>query len=192
MRTLAQRLGSGTATLYRNFESRAGLVAALVDHILGEAVLEAGDLGGMPWDVACRKNAHSVFKVLRRHPNVAPLMVDYVPIGPNATALREAAFTALLNDGFPRHIAARSFATVARYVLGFAIQASGRSARGPAPPRAAVFQGLDRKRLPATISVAGSLPLSVEEEFSFGLELIIAGLTRARRLARKDGSAKQR
>src|SRR5689334_21438086 len=36
MRTLAQRLESGTATLYRHFGSRAQLVAHVVDAVLGE------------------------------------------------------------------------------------------------------------------------------------------------------------
>ena len=36
MRSLAQRLGSGTATLYRHFANRAELVAMVVDRMLGE------------------------------------------------------------------------------------------------------------------------------------------------------------
>ncbi|WNZ10828.1 helix-turn-helix domain-containing protein [Streptomyces sp. 11x1] len=35
MRALAERLGSSTATLYRHFGNRAGLVTQVVDHMFG-------------------------------------------------------------------------------------------------------------------------------------------------------------
>ena len=191
MRTLAQRLGSGTATLYRHFDNRAALVAKLVDHVLGEAVRDAGDLSRMRWEAACRTHAHAVFEALCRHRKLAPLLADHVPVGANAMALREAAIAALLDDGFSSRLAARSFVTVARYVLGFVIQASSDvGARGVDPAHAsAFFRGLDRSRYPATISVAELLPEPIEEEFSFGLDLIIVGLKQARRKERKASAS---
>ncbi len=44
MRTLAQRLNSGTATLYRHFTSRADLVAAVVDKMFGAIELDIAAL----------------------------------------------------------------------------------------------------------------------------------------------------
>ncbi|MEU0948098.1 TetR family transcriptional regulator [Streptomyces canus] len=44
MRTLAERLGSGTATLYRHFGNRAGLVAQVVDHMFGLVELDEREL----------------------------------------------------------------------------------------------------------------------------------------------------
>src|SRR4051812_14239514 len=65
MRTLAQRLGSGTATLYRHFTNRAALVALVVDGVFGEAILPVGGLTRMPWSNACRAVAQAMFEALR-------------------------------------------------------------------------------------------------------------------------------
>ena len=53
MRSLAQRLGSGTATLYRHFASRSELVAMVVDRMLGEIDLDAQAVAELPWQQAC-------------------------------------------------------------------------------------------------------------------------------------------
>ena len=51
MRSRAQRLESGTATLYRHFSSRAELIAAMIDRILGGVDLDPPTRG--PWQQAC-------------------------------------------------------------------------------------------------------------------------------------------
>ena len=48
MRSLAQRLESGTATLYRHFANRSELVAMVVDRMLGEVDLDARRLPHCP------------------------------------------------------------------------------------------------------------------------------------------------
>src|SRR5205807_4967419 len=69
MRTLAQRLDSGTATLYRHFAGRAGLIAHVVDRVFGTIELDAETVLSMTWQEACKAGAHSIFDALRRHPN---------------------------------------------------------------------------------------------------------------------------
>ena len=125
MRTLAQRLDSGTATLYRHFTGRADLVAHVVDMVFGSVELDIARLSTMTWQEACKTAVHSMFDALRGHQNVAPLLAEDVPIGPNALAARERMIAFLLANGFPPPLAARSYATLARYVLGFAIQRTG-------------------------------------------------------------------
>ena len=49
MRTLAQRLDSGTATLYRHFTGRADLIAHVVDLVFGSVEIDAAKLSAMPW-----------------------------------------------------------------------------------------------------------------------------------------------
>jgi AcrR family transcriptional regulator len=57
MRTLAQRLDSGTATLYRHFRSRAQLIAHVIDTVLGEADIDAAAAREMPWRQAVESGA---------------------------------------------------------------------------------------------------------------------------------------
>lgn len=189
MRTLAQRLDSGTATLYRHFDGRADLIASVVDQVFGTVELDVARLSAMPWQEACNAAAHSMFDALRRHQNVTPLLAGDVPIGPNALAARERMIAFLLANGFPPALAARTYATLARYIVGFAIQLT--STRGDVDDAglSQVFHTLDPRQFPATVAVADSLPVPWEDEFAFGLELIVDGLTQAlaRELHRTKG-----
>lgn len=184
MRALAQALDSGTATLYRHFANRGQLIAHVVDRVFGEVEFDAEELSTLGWQQACKSVAQSMFEVLRRHRNVAPLLVGQVPVGPNALAQRERLIAILLDNGFPPQLAARSYATVARYVLGFGIQLTDQ--RGPEHARlTGVFHELDPQLFPATVTVADHLPVPLEDEFAFGLELLVNGLAKMRRSARR-------
>ena len=182
MRTLAQRLDSGTATLYRHFTGRAELIAHVVDRVFSEAEFSAEDLAAMSWQEAWRAVATTMFGALSRHGNVAPLLAEQVPIGPNAMALRERCIAVLLDNGFPPQLAARAYATVARYVLGFAIQLGAQPSAGQPDGdwASAVFRASDPSVFPATAAVADLLPMPLEDEFAFGLELLVLGLDRLR------------
>lgn len=180
MRSLAQRLESGTATLYRHFANRSELVSMVIDHILGEVDLDADAVAELPWQQACTLFAQHMFDALSRHGNVASLLIDYTPVGPNALANRELCLTVLLDNGFAPAVAAHAYATLARYVLGFALQLSGPAAVNGQQDAdlSAAFHRLDPSRYPSTVAVADDLPVPLEEEFAFGLQLIVAGLER--------------
>jgi len=175
-------LDSGTTTLYRHFANRAALIAHVVDRVYGEIEFADDALAEVSWQQACLTVAHNMFDALRRHRDIAPLLVQQVPIGPNAMAHREHAIAILLDNGFPPSLAARSYATLARYVLGFAIQLGDRSTAENLDDTelAAVFHDLDPASFPATVAVADSLPVALDDEFTFGLELIVNGLTQLR------------
>ncbi len=174
MRTLAQRLESGTATLYRHFGNRATLITQVIDRVFGEVDLAAESLAGLSWDQACRTVAQAMFEALGRHRRIAPLLIEQTPTGPNAMLLRERCLAVLLDGGFPPDLAARAYATLARYVLGFAIQLAGSG--DDAEQARAHFRHVSPGEFPATLAVADSLPVPLEEEFAFGLELIVTGL----------------
>ena len=185
MRTLAHRLGSGTATLYRHFDNRAALIAHVVDRMFGAVELNGDELHAMAWQQALRTAAHTMFDALSRHQNAARLMVEQVPLGPKAMAVRERCVAVLLDSGFPPRPAAQAYATLARYVLGFAVQVNRHEGAGQAEDAqaAAVFQSVDPDLFPATLTVASEIPVPIEEEFSFGLELLLSGLERLRETA---------
>jgi len=182
MRVLAQRLDSGTATLYRHFTGRAELIAQIVDRVFGEAALGADEEAPTSWQQACQAAATAMFAALNRHQKVAPLLAEQVPIGPNAMALRERCLAMLIDSGFPPPLAARAYATLARYVLGFAIQFSTQGAADGRDhtEQSALFRNCDPSQFPATVAVADVLPVPLDEEFIFGLELLIAGLSQLR------------
>ena len=192
MRTLAQRLNSGTATLYRHFSSRADLVASVVDKVFGAIELDVATLNGMAWQDACKAAAQSIFDVLSRHRNATLLLADDVPIGPNALAARERMIALLLENGFPPALAAQSYATLARYILGFAMQLNNSHAGLGDAKLAQIFHNLDPGQFPATLAVADSLPVPLEDEFAFGLDLIVEGLTQTLRREHQQKKPKRR
>ena len=182
MRSLAQRLESGTAMLYRHYSNRSELVSAVIDHILGEVDFDPQTVAGLPWQQACTLHTQHMFDALSRHGNVASVLIEYTPVGPNALVNRELCLTVLLTNGFRPAVAAHAYAMLARDVLGFAIQLSGTAAgdRRQDAELAATFRGLDPSRYPATVAVADDLPVPLAEEFTFGLRLIVSGLEQLR------------
>src|SRR5271155_5248057 len=57
MRLLADRLGSGTATLYRHLASKDELMFYVVDRILGEVDIDADAIGDRGWQRATAAGA---------------------------------------------------------------------------------------------------------------------------------------
>ncbi|MEP6875467.1 MAG: TetR/AcrR family transcriptional regulator [Burkholderiales bacterium] len=177
MRTLAQRLNSGTATLYRHYANRAELVEQVVDRVLGEVQLDVDAFKRSSWQEACMRSAHATFAVIVRHRNVAPLLAENVPVGPHAMVLRERLIAVLLANGFPPRLAALAYATLARHVVGFATQLRGNGKVEPDDSKvSARFRRLARTEFPATLAVARFLPVPLEEEFAFGMKLVVTGL----------------
>ncbi|MGK8486880.1 TetR/AcrR family transcriptional regulator [Nocardia asiatica] len=178
MRTLAQRLETGTAVIYRAVANRAELIGHVVDCVLGEVDIDDDATDG-DWQHACIAAAEAIFTALHRHRGVAPLLIEQVPTGPNALRLREQVLAMLLANGFPPQSAAMVYATVARYVVGFAAQLQGHDTEANIDPTAlvALYRKLDPAQFPATIAVADCLPAqTLESEFHFGLRHLVAGL----------------
>lgn len=183
MRQLAERLESGTATLYRHFASKDEILAYVVDRILGEVEIDVRGVSKLNWQEACALGAEAFYRVLRAHPKVVPLLVSQIPVGPNGLANRERAIAVLLASGFPPNLAARAYSAIAHYVVGFASQLHAAGSPDPAESSQLrdFYRGLDKKAYPATVAIADYLPgISDEEEFRFGLRLIVEGLAQSR------------
>ncbi len=185
MRLLADRLGSGTATLYRHLASKDELMFYVVDRILGEVDIDidADTLGNSTWQHATARGASAFYEVLRSHPNALPLLVSQVPVGPKALVNRERSMAVLLACGFPLDLAARAYTAVAHYVVGFALQQHAPGA--PRPEDAArlrdLYRALDAETYPATVAAADELTsVPLDEEFRFGLQLLLDGIERRR------------
>lgn len=194
LRLLADRLGSGTATLYRHADSKAEYLAYVVDKFLGEVPLDGKPPEQVSWQDVLNQIAEVLYRKLKAHPNLVPLLVSQVPVGPNALRIRELGLRVLLANGFPPRLAAQTYTTVAHYVIGFASQqheAGAPESRESADLRR-FYEKLDPTAFPATFAVAQHLPgTSADDEFHFGLKLIIDGLETTVRLSRTDKSPKQ-
>ncbi len=185
MRLLADRLGSGTATLYRHFAGKDELWFYVVDRILGEVdfAIDAETLGETTWRHAIARGAGAFYEVLKSHPNALPLLVSQVPVGPNALTNRERSLAVLLACGFPPDLAARAYTAVAHYVVGFALQqhSPGAPQREDVARLGDFYRALDADAYPATVAAADELTnVPPDEEFRFGLQLVLDGIERRR------------
>lgn len=179
MRLLAKRLGSSTATLYRHVSGKEEIFVHVLDHVLGELPRYlAGISAESTWQAKLTGSAEAMFRTLRRHPRVASLFDGRIPLGPHALAGRETALSILLAGGFPPEDAARAFTAVGHYIVGFVAQLEGDVASGQADNQEIreFFSSLDPARFPATSASAPYLPSSLDDEFRFGLQLIVEGL----------------
>jgi AcrR family transcriptional regulator len=182
MRSLAARLGSSTATLYRHVDSKDEILAYIADRILGQAHVDGG--GFATWQQAWRAGARALYAMLTEHPNAILLFAKQVPVGPNGLRARERGIAVLLAAGFPPELAARGYTTIAHFVIGFAIQQPVDEPAGSERTSRLrdYYRSLDARTYPATTTVADVLPgATIDEEFEFGLNLVIDGLERALR-----------
>ena len=168
MRALATHLESGTTTLYRHFQNRAALIAAVTDRVLGK-VNTAAPPG--TWQQVCKFLAQQLFDTLAAHPNLAPLLIEQPPTGPGRLAGREQFLAVLLRDGFTPDVAGRLYGTLSHYVLGFAVQLRAHTE----VTSTLDISGVDPIRFPATAKIvaSGALPITIAQEFTFGLDLIL-------------------
>jgi TetR/AcrR family transcriptional regulator, tetracycline repressor protein len=181
MRSLAKRLNSSTATLYRHFPTRVALIQSVIDQVLGEVDVDPDNYRSLTWRQGCEKIGTGTFEAFRRHRQTALLLADHTPVGPNAAAVRERTLAVLIDGGLPVPVAARSGAMIGHLILGFAIQLGGERDMSDAD-RAAfrkAIHGQDLTLFPATAAVkkARWKPTSIAEEFAFALEMVLDGLS---------------
>lgn len=173
LRSLATRLGSSTATLYRHFENRSRLIDGVVDAVFGEVELGVTAARPTGWDAAVIAMATSLFDALERHRNIAPLMLERTRTASNAIRIREHVLRMLLEQGFGPKEAVLAYSTIGRFVLGFGVQAR---ADDRAFGSMSDEYPLTAAEHPATTEVASSVTVTLAEEFQFGLKAIVLGI----------------
>lgn len=184
MRLLAQRLHTSTATLYRHVSGKEELMVYVVDRLFAEVEAAGEHAESRPhtWGEAARGASLKFHRALSQHPNLLPLLVTRVPIGPHALVVRERSISMLVKFGFSPRLAARAYTTLAHYVVGFAIQQHAPGAPGPDDGAALAdyYRRLDPELYPWTIAAGDDLTaVSPEDEFLEGLQFILDGMDRA-------------
>ena len=124
MQAVARRLGVTPMALYRHVANKADLLDALVEGLLTEFPLPAGDL---PWDERLRALGRSIREVARRHPSLFPLLLQRPAATPESRRVRDAVCAALEEAGLGAAQARRAERLLSTVVLGFAAsEAAGR------------------------------------------------------------------
>jgi AcrR family transcriptional regulator len=184
MRLLAERLNTSTATLYRHVRSKEELVVYVVDRLLADvqASEDEREPPARDWQSAARQTAVRFHRALSQHPNVVPLLIAQIPVGPSAMAVREQSIAAFARFGFSPRLAARAYTTIAQFVIGFAVLEPGSPTAADAAALGDHYRNLDPELYPHTIAAAEALTsVPPEHEFLEGLQIILNGIDRTRR-----------
>ncbi len=180
MRRLGRRLGVEAMSLYNHVANKEDVLAGMADTILSEVELPAE---GVDWKTAMRRRAVSVLEMLVRHPWAAILIGALPHPGPATLRYIDSVLGSLRNAGFSPDMASRAFWVLDSYVYGFARQQSNvqlQQAADPTSPQAT--RDLPAETYPhlveAAVSFASGPGWNIEDEFEFGLGMILDGLER--------------
>lgn len=165
MRAVAAELGVEAMSLYWHVPSKDALLDGVVELVLAEVEGEQGAVA--TWQESFMVFGHTFRGVLRRHPDVVPLVVSRAMTAYTAAAQSAQRALGLLEGaGFDRGTAVRVVRTMARFVVGSTLLELG-AAGAPRAPR-------DE---PALADLVDAVQTDDPAEFlTFGLETMIAGL----------------
>lgn len=180
MRNVAKRLGVEAMSLYHHVAGKEALLDALADWVFTLIELP---LAGDPWRSAMAARAASARQALRQHPWALGLIESRRAPGPALLRHHEAVLGSLRNCGFSVELAAHAFSAIDAYVYGFVLTElslpfdAGESAEefvGEIAPK------LEQGSYPflvemVEVQVTGRA-YAYEDEFEYGLELILDGL----------------
>jgi AcrR family transcriptional regulator len=180
MRRLAGELGAGAMSLYHYVANKEELLDAMIDVVFGEIELPPE---GTDWQSAMRRRSVSARDVLARHPWAIGLMESRTSPGPAHLRHREAVTACLRKAGFSVVMATHANWLLDVYVYGFALQAASLPF-DTAGEFADMAEDVYLPQLPAAEfpylneSAAGLLAAGYDpaEEFTFGLDLVLAAL----------------
>jgi AcrR family transcriptional regulator len=189
MRKLARALGVEAMSLYNHVANKGDLVDGIVDLVVSEIELPSntGD-----WELAIRECAISAHETLRKHPWACSLVMS-----PTTTRTARAAWRRFMEwllgrlreSGFSPELTYHAYHAIDAHILGYTLWQLGHSV-GAADLRtsealrelaAGFLRELQLSDYPFVAEhVEQHLsPLSEENGFEFGLDLILDGLKRA-------------
>ena len=183
MRTVAKKLGVEAMSLYRHVADRSDLLLGVADLVLSEVEVP---LPGTPWREAMRRRALSAREAFIRHPSSALIVESCATMTPSRLRYCDAITGLLMADGFDATLAYQAFLLLDSYVYGFTMQ----ELAWPHPkapdvvPAQVEVQPVEFPNFARVMTVAMAkvgergLVQSYEDEFRFGLELVLDSLER--------------
>ena len=189
MRLLGRRLGVEAMSLYNHVANKDDILDGIVDLVVEEIAIPSATAD---WRTAMKERAVSARHAFDNHPWASALMDSRVSSGPARLRYFDRMIGTLLGAGFSLEMAAQAFSVLDCYIYGFAHQrlnkSSGTSAHGKKQAKAF------RDAMPGDVypHLARIAELTMEKgydedaDFEFGLTLILDGLERILKPARRS------
>lgn len=176
MRRLGGALDAGAMSLYHYVSGKEEVLDAMIDSVFEEIELPAD---GTDWQSAMRRRAISARQALARHPWAIGLMESRTSPGPANLRHHEAVTACLRRAGFPVLMATHANWLLDSYVYGFALQEAGLPFDTADELGDVYLPHLPADEFPYLHESAAELVASgydPAQEFSFGLDLVLAAL----------------
>jgi AcrR family transcriptional regulator len=181
IRSLAQELGVKPMSVYHYVANKDEILDGIVDIVFSE--IELPSAGG-DWRSELRRRALSARRVLRRHPWAIPLMQSRTNPGPATLRHLDSVIATLRGGGLSLEMTAHAYALMDSYVYGFALSEAALPINGPETVTEVADQMMhlfNPDTYPHLVEFAiGHVRqpgYDFGEEFEFGLDLILGGLT---------------
>jgi AcrR family transcriptional regulator len=183
MRRVGEAVGVEAMSLYHHVANKDDLLDGMIDVVFGEIELPSDC---RDWKRAMRQRALSVRRVLARHGWAIGFMESRTAPGPATLRHHDAVLGCLRSAGFSIELSAHAFSLLDSYIYGFALQE--RSLPFDTPQQTAELAQEILARFPvgeyphlAELTAKHVLQPGYDygNEFSFGLDLILAGIERA-------------
>jgi len=182
MRKLGQELGVEAMALYHHFASKEVLIESMIDHVHGEIEMPTDT---SHWSIAVRHRATSALKVLSRHTWASSLMASGITPGPATMQDTESLLKCFREAGFSVEMTVHAVSALNIYTYGFAQQLANLSfntVEEAAGVGEAVMEQFPFGSYPYMGEMVTQHMMKTGyramDEFDFGLNLIIDGITR--------------
>lgn len=174
-RKLAARLGCEPMSLYHHHASKAHLLNALLDRVIGELPAPPPPA---PWRERLGDMARDFRAMAWRHPAFFQHLASHRLNTPAALRWLDGALTAFKDAGLDDESAARMFRAFGYYITGAALDETSGYARGPSAVEPVSDEVIARD-FPA-VAAAGRWfqPAEVEATFETGLAILLDGVER--------------
>jgi AcrR family transcriptional regulator len=184
MRRVADRLGTGAASLYAHVSGREELLELVFDALVGQVQLEEPDPAR--WREQLHRLLRDLRDILASHTDAALAGLGRVPTAPQTLAAAEVLVGVLRAGGLSDRVIALGFDQLVLYVSASAYEAGLYRRADPAEIERyfagvhAFYAALPPARYPVLTAIAQDMTgPDADDRFEFGLNVLIAGLEAA-------------
>src|ERR1700729_1298207 len=188
MRRVAEKLGTGAASLYAHVASKEDLLELVVDRVIGEVEIPP-EADPEHWQRDLKQGLRDMRAAIAGHRDIARAIFARIPFGENALGGAEWMIRTLRAGGLPDQVIAYACDLLPLYVMAIAYEESLYGGEENSPEQVAAyitdmrryFASLPAQRFPNLVSLAGPLTSGDgDERFEFGLEVLVRGLAAMR------------
>jgi AcrR family transcriptional regulator len=192
MRRIGRELGVEAMSLYNHVEDKEDILDGICERVMAEFEFPET---GQDWEETVRRGARAWRRLLAQHPDVVRLFAsERGPVrSPESMRPMEFALRLFKEAGLSDRDTAQAFHAFGGYIQGFVMMELGSISGGTDESHMKMHQELAAK-LPAEFATLQSVSpyfadCTPDEQFEFGLDLLIAGLFEKVRSAEPDSRA---